>query len=116
MINMQMIHTSLGKSKKRKPTAKQRELQAEWEKIVKKYEPKKPMSKITAAPWKPEKTYTRETPKIASLPFTGAPCTKKDSPVYTGTAMKGIGTMHKSNSVPVFSDEEAIAIATMRRN
>jgi hypothetical protein len=29
--------------------------------------------------------------------------------------MKGIGTMHKSNAVPIFSDEEAIAIATMRR-
>jgi hypothetical protein len=24
--------------------------------------------------------------------------------------------MHKSNSVPIFSDEEAVAIATMRRN
>lgn len=35
---------------------------------------------------------------------------------YTGTKMKGIGTMHKSNSVPIFSDEEAVAIATMRRN
>jgi hypothetical protein len=29
--------------------------------------------------------------------------------------MRGIGTMHKSNAVPIFSDEEAIAIATMRR-
>jgi hypothetical protein len=36
--------------------------------------------------------------------------------VYTGTKMLGIGTMHKSNSVPIFSDEEAIAISTMRRN
>ena len=35
---------------------------------------------------------------------------------YTGTKMKGIGVMHKSNSVPIFSDEEAVAIATMRRN
>jgi hypothetical protein len=29
--------------------------------------------------------------------------------------MKGIGTLHKSNGVPVFSDEEAVDIATMRR-
>jgi hypothetical protein len=29
--------------------------------------------------------------------------------------VKGIGTMHKSNAVPIFSDEEAVAIATMRR-
>jgi len=35
--------------------------------------------------------------------------------VYTGTKVKGIGTMHKSNAVPVFSDEEAVEISTMRR-
>ena len=35
--------------------------------------------------------------------------------VYTGTKIKGIGTMHKSNSVPIFSDEDAVAIAHMRR-
>jgi len=34
---------------------------------------------------------------------------------YTGTKMLGIGTMHKSNSVPIFSDEEAVAISKMRR-
>lgn len=39
----------------------------------------------------------------------------KDSPVYTGTAIKGIGTMHKSNAVPIFTDEQAIEIASMRR-
>ena len=41
--------------------------------------------------------------------------TYRNSPVYTGTKVKGIGTMHKSNAVPVFSDEEAHDIATMRR-
>ena len=35
--------------------------------------------------------------------------------VYTGTKVKGIATMHKSNAVPVFSDEEAVDIAKMRR-
>ena len=35
--------------------------------------------------------------------------------VYTGNKIKGIGTMHKSNAVPIFSDEEAVAIANMRR-
>ena len=35
--------------------------------------------------------------------------------VYTGTKVKGIATMHKSNAVPVFSDEEAIDISRMRR-
>ena len=35
--------------------------------------------------------------------------------VYTGDKVKGIATMHKSNAVPVFSDEEAIDISRMRR-
>jgi hypothetical protein len=39
----------------------------------------------------------------------------KPSKVYTGTKVKGIATMHKSNAVPVFSDEEAVDIAKMRR-
>jgi hypothetical protein len=114
---MQMLHTSLGKSKKRKPTAKQRELQASWKAMMKKYatktvaKPKQQLSDVYSL----GKPACRETPKIPSLPFTGAPCLKKDNPVYTGTKVKGIGTMHKSNAVPIFSDEEAVAIATMRR-
>ena len=39
----------------------------------------------------------------------------KPIPQYTGTKMLGIGTMHKSNAVPVFSDEEAQDISKMRR-
>lgn len=109
-----MIHTSLGKSKKRKPTAKQRELDSQWEKLMKKYEPKKPIAKKVDS-WTPPKPYTRETPKIASLPFTAGPCAKAPEKRYTGSAIKGIGTMHKSNAVPIFSDEQAIEIATMRR-
>ena len=35
--------------------------------------------------------------------------------VYTGTKVMGIATMHKSNAVPVFSDEEAVEISRMRR-
>ena len=61
------------------------------------------------------KPYVRETPKIASLPFSGGVCTKAPEKVYTGTKIKGIGTMHKSNAVPIFSDEEAQDIAKMRR-
>jgi hypothetical protein len=49
------------------------------------------------------------------LPFTGGACTKAPEKVYTGTKVKGIGTMHKSNAVPIFSDEEAIEISKMRR-
>jgi hypothetical protein len=39
----------------------------------------------------------------------------KAIPQYTGTKIKGIGTMHKSNAVPIFSDEEAVEISRMRR-
>jgi hypothetical protein len=43
------------------------------------------------------------------------PTSSKDAPVYTGTKVLGIGTMHKSNAVPIFSDDEAKDISTMRR-
>jgi hypothetical protein len=41
--------------------------------------------------------------------------TLKPAKIYTGTKVKGIATMHKSNAVPVFSDEEAVDISKMRR-
>jgi len=40
---------------------------------------------------------------------------KKESPKYTGTLVKGIATMHKSNAVPVINQQEAEDIAKMRR-
>jgi hypothetical protein len=46
---------------------------------------------------------------------TGGNATLKAPKVYTGTKVKGIATMHKSNAVPVFSDEEAVDISKMRR-
>jgi len=39
----------------------------------------------------------------------------KPSPKYTGTKMRGISVLHKSNGIPVFSDEEIKDIAKMRR-
>jgi len=41
--------------------------------------------------------------------------TLKPAKQYTGTMVKGIATMHKSNAVPVFSDEQAVDISRMRR-
>ena len=46
---------------------------------------------------------------------TGGNATLAPAKVYTGTKVLGIATMHKSNAVPVFSDEEAIDISKMRR-
>jgi hypothetical protein len=57
----------------------------------------------------------RETPKIVSQDTGWVACTTPANQEYTGTKVKGIGTMHKSNAVPIFSDEEAVAISTMRR-
>lgn len=41
---------------------------------------------------------------------------KKDSQKYTGTLIKGVATMHKSNAVPITSNEQAIQVSQMRRN
>jgi hypothetical protein len=114
---MQMINTGPAKSKKRKPNAKQRELRADWEALLKKYATKTIARKEQSLSevYSLGKPACRETPKHPSLPFSGAPCFKKENPVYTGTSIKGIGTMHKSNAIPIFSDEQAVEIATMRR-
>ena len=40
---------------------------------------------------------------------------KSDKKEYTGTLVKGIATMHKSNAVPVIDQEQATDIANMRR-
>ena len=52
---------------------------------------------------------------IPSLPFTGETCGRPADKVYTGDKMIGIGTLHKSNAVPVFSSDDAKDIAKMRR-
>lgn len=39
----------------------------------------------------------------------------RPSQMYTGTKIIGIGTLHKSNAVPVFSNDEAKDMARMRR-
>lgn len=41
---------------------------------------------------------------------------RKENQKYTGELLTGIATMHKSNMVPIFSKEEAVLVATMRRN
>jgi hypothetical protein len=70
---------------------------------------------IVSLPIQQMATYHRETPKVASLDTGFIACTKKFGNSYTGEKIKGIGTMHKSNAVPIFSDNEAKEIASMRR-
>lgn len=57
----------------------------------------------------------REAPRIVSQDTGWVACTTPANQEYTGTKVKGIGTMHKSNAVPIFSDEEAVDISKMRR-
>lgn len=73
--------------------------------------------KLTGVPLAPA-SYRRDTPNYKSAPgLAGDPSltAKKESQKYTGTLVKGISTMHKSNAVPVISDQESEDIARMRR-
>jgi len=110
---MGMIFVHERASKKRKPNKQQRELAEQWEALLKKYETKPVKAK--AVPLPQAKTYVRETVRYPSLNSGHHDTSAKPAQVYTGTKMLGIGTMHKSNSVPIFSTEEAVSIATMRR-
>lgn len=112
-----IIHPHIPKRKKRKPNAYERQLAAEWDAIVKKYEPKKPIKavKYKAVTWQPAKSYVRETENYPSLNTAGGSATKAEPKVYTGDKMLGIATLHKSNAVPVFQAEDAVEISKMRR-
>ena len=57
----------------------------------------------------------RETPHIPSHVTVGGACAPVKDMMYTGDKIKGIGTLHKSNGVPVFTDQEAKDISSMRR-
>lgn len=61
----------------------------------------------------PGRSTTSHIPSVTSTHL-GAVASKAPQQ-YTGTKMIGIGTLHKSNAVPIFSDEEAQDIAKMRR-
>ena len=61
------------------------------------------------------RAYVRETAKIPSRGNGMGNAAKPADKVYTGSKMIGVATLHKSNAVPVFSNEEAINMANMRR-
>lgn len=119
--------TGKQKGKRKWASSEQKRLaerrQAEWDRKLVEFEKMTP--KFSTGPYNsPKKTMSdfmpktppgRETPKVNSQDTGWVPCVKVKDNEYTGTKIKGIGTMHKSNAVPVFSDEEAIEISTMRR-
>ena len=128
---MHLHHPSLslnGKKKGKQKFAsaeharKARELDESWKEIQKRWgvetEDRKRKRALTAEPLKGHYSLAipadRSTAHIPSRD-TGGNATMAPAKVYTGTKVKGIATMHKSNAVPVFSDEEAIDISRMRR-
>lgn len=115
-----------GKQKFRNADAarKARELDESWKALQKKWaldiEDKKRRRAMGARPL--SDTYSLKIPEgrnttahIKSVDSGVGVAALSQPKVYTGTKVKGIATMHKSNAVPVFSDEEAVDIAKMRR-
>ena len=61
------------------------------------------------------KPYRRETPEYRSNTSTTASTSRPEPKRYTGSLVKGIGTMHKSNAVPIIDEQHMKDIARMRR-
>lgn len=101
---------------------KARELEDNWKELQKKWniesEQKKRSRALSAKTYVPPKINRRDEnrSRIPSLDtgHKGA-VTIKQPMQYTGDKIVGIGTMHKSNAVPIFSDQEAKEISSMRR-
>jgi hypothetical protein len=129
-MTMHLHHPSLSLTGKRKGKFKfasaeakrqHEELAQSWQDNMKQW---KSMSKTvafkpsvrSAEALRPRVPPGRESKFIPSLDtgHTGA-VSSKPAQMYTGTKMIGIGTLHKSNAVPVFSDDEAKDMARMRR-
>lgn len=103
-------------------TKKQQILQDEWEALLKKHS--KPLEQGAIAkgvktyklkPTKVEKNQ-EALEKIRSLVTPGGSTAKPAPKVYTGDKILGIATMHKSNMVPIFNEQAAVDVATMRRS
>jgi hypothetical protein len=100
--------------KARELDASWKELQAKWGVEAEEKKRKRAMSQPTlsyklSAP--PGRNTTHNIPSKVTAGGSTAPVHK----VYTGDKILGIATMHKSNAVPVFSDEQAVDISRMRR-
>jgi hypothetical protein len=129
-MSMHLHHPSLSLNGKKRgrvkfrnadEARKARELDASWKELQKKWdvdlEEKRRSRAMKAEPLVYRLTGATDRAGTAHIPSvnTGGNATLAPAKVYTGTKVKGIATMHKSNAVPVFSDEEAIEISRMRR-
>lgn len=97
------------------------QLDRDWLELKKRHgieqEERRRLRALSAPPISTSTHYRRETPYIPSLNggVDSAPALKAKDKVYTGDKIIGIGTMHKSNAVPIFSDDAAKDISRMRR-
>lgn len=125
-MTMHLEHPSLSMSGKRKgkfkwASAEQKrqheELERNWAQLVQATKGKTVSSRPLTRPFPklgppPGRTTNAHIPSLDTGLGTTA---KKAAPVYTGDKIVGIGTMHKSNAVPIFSNNEAKEISSMRR-
>lgn len=130
-MTMHLAHPALSMGGKRKGKVKfknaaeaqrARELDYDWKELQKKWGVEQEEKKRRRAMGAEKLTYKLSVPAgrstsshIPSLSTGNQGGTLIAPKVYTGTKVKGIATMHKSNAVPVFSDEEAVEISRMRR-
>ena len=120
MMPVYFTTTSYKKRKKQKFTTaaaahRSRENQESWKNILLSHGVKKVSKNTQSLQRKPVSYRGSELPRIPSVKHTWEPCTKPADKVYTGDAIVGISTMHKSNAVPVFNKQAAIDISKMRR-
>ena len=103
---------------------KARELDESWKEIQKRWGIEAEEKKRTRALKAPSLTgnYSLTIPEgrnttahLKSIDTGLGNATLAPAKVYTGTKVLGIATMHKSNAVPVFSDDQAKDISKMRR-
>ena len=123
------MYSTTGKKKGKKKFAsaeharKARDLDESWKELQKKWgfeAEEKKRARALAAPslsgnYSLKIPEGRNTTAHLKSVNTGGNATLSPAKIYTGTKVKGIATMHKSNAVPIFSDEEAVDIARMRR-
>ena len=114
---MHLHHPALSLNGKRKgkvkfrnaeEARKARELDASWKELQKKWDVEAEDKRRNRAMAAEPLTYKLTAPAgrgntahIPSLNTGGQVATAAPAKVYTGTKMLGIGTMHKSNSVPI---------------
>lgn len=129
-MTMHLAHPSLSMTSKRKGKQKFKSAEAkreyerlnqEWLELKKRHGAEEEERKRTRALKADTLSYKlsappgRETQRIQSRNTGDGIASTKPIPQYTGTKILGIGTMHKSNAVPIFSDDEAVEISRMRR-